>query len=404
MVRPATWRSGGASDARDAVARARRGEQTRLPSRVDVYDWLKPLLFALDPRHAHALAGVSLRALGAIPGLDDAVRGRMAAPDPRLAVEAMGLSFPGPVGLAGGFDKNATMARGLATIGFGFLELGTVTARAQEPNPAPNLFRLPEDEALINRLGFPNDGAEVVAARLARLADLRSKLPVGVSIGKSRAVPLEPIAGAVADYVESYSRVSPHADFVVVNVSSPNTKGLRALQGASLLRELLGAIVAAQGDEAPRRPLLLKIAPDLDDDDVLAACDVVSELGAAGVVAANTTVKRAGLRTAKATIDAIGAGGLSGPPLFDRALELVGAIRKRLGPEKTVIGVGGISSVADAEAMLAAGATLVQIYTRFVYGGPSAARALHRGLAARIDEVGASDLAGLVAAQRAHGA
>lgn len=381
-----------------SAAKARRREETRLRSRLAVYDWLKPLLFALDPRHAHALAGASLRTLGAIPGLEHAIRARMAASDPRLAVRAMGLTFPGPVGLAGGFDKNATMARGLATLGFGFLELGTVTALAQEPNPAPNLFRLPDDEALVNRLGFPNEGARAVAARLAKLADLRATLPIGASIGKSRAVPLEPLAGAVADYVESYSSVAPHVDFVVVNVSSPNTKGLRALQGASLLRELLGAILAAQAGEAIPRPLLLKIAPDLDDDEVVAACDVVGELGAAGVVAANTSVKRVGLKTDKATLDAIGAGGLSGPPLFERALELVRAVRARLGPEKTVIGVGGISSAADVEAMLSAGATLVQIYTRFVYGGPSAARSMHRDLAARLDEVGAADLAGLVAA------
>lgn len=283
----------------------------------------------------------------------------------------MGLEFPTPVGLAGGFDKNAKRARALAALGFGFLELGTVTARAQDANPRPNMFRLPADRALINRLGFPNEGAARVAARFAPHKDAVG-VPVGFSIGKSRVVEIgEYAAPIVADYTESFDAVAPVSDFVVVNVSSPNTKNLRALQGTALADALLGAL-AKRARHHGAKPLLVKIAPDLDDADIDALCAVVQAHGLAGVVATNTTIRRDDLATPKDAVDAIGAGGLSGPPLRARALACVKRVRAAL-PNATIIGVGGIETGEHAAAMMDAGANLVQIYTSFVYRGPFAA-------------------------------
>ena len=293
----------------------------------------------------------------------------------------MGLEFPTPVGLAGGFDKNATRPRALAALGFGFLELGTVTARAQEPNPRPNMFRLPGDRALINRLGFPNEGAARVAARFAPHKDAVG-VPVGFSIGKSRVVEIgDDPAPIVADYTESFDAVAPVSDFVVVNVSSPNTKNLRALQGTALADALLGALATRAASRSGGKPLLVKIAPDLDDADIDALCAVAEKHGLAGVVATNTTIKREGLTTAKETVDAIGAGGVSGPPLRERAVSCVKRVRAAL-PNATIIGVGGIETGEHAAAMIDAGANLVQIYTSFVYRGPFAARKIATELAA----------------------
>lgn len=334
-----------------------------------MYALAKPLLFGLDPETAHALAMASLGVLEHVAPARAVVRA-LASPDPRSKVRAMGLEFPSPIGLAGGFDKNARRARALGALGFGFLELGTVTALAQEPNPRPNLFRLPADRALVNRLGFPNEGAERVAARFAKIKP-HVGVPVGFSIGKSRAVAIgEDLAPVLADYTRSFDAVAPVSDFVVVNVSSPNTKDLRALQGAELAGALLGELARRN---AGGKPLLVKIAPDLDDAELDAICGVVSEHGLAGVVATNTTVRREGLATPKDAVDAIGAGGLSGPPLFPRALEVVRRVRAAL-PKATVIGVGGVERGEHARAMFDAGADLVQIYTAFVYRGPFAAR------------------------------
>lgn len=317
---------------------------------------------------------------------------RMAFKDERLAVETMRLRFPNPLGLAGGFDKNARRPRALAALGFGFLELGTVTALAQEPNPSPNLFRLPRDRALVNRLGFPNDGAEVVAARIESHLGVRGArsgfdVPLGVSIGKSRAVPVASIEGVVADYLSSFDAVERVADFVVVNVSSPNTKDLRAIQGAALARTLLGALAerarAYRRAKDDRVPLLVKVAPDLGDDELDALFDVVGEVELDGVVATNTTIRREGLASDPFFVRAVGAGGLSGPPLHERALSVVARARRRLGPDKTIIGVGGIDGPTQARAMLDAGANLLQAYTGFVYGGPAFVRTTLTGLAPR---------------------
>lgn len=350
--------------------------QTRYdPPAPDVYALLRPLLFALDPATAHAVAMAALAPLEHVAPLRALVRSALAVRDPRLEVRKMGLVFPNPVGLAAGFDKNAKRARALAALGFGHVELGTVTAEAQAPNPAPNLFRLPADGALVNRLGFPNEGASAVTARvLARKAGIG--VPVGLSIGKSRRVPLEPLDAALEDYVASFEAVRKAADFVVVNISSPNTKDLRALQAADIARRLFGTLMARAGSV----PVLVKIAPDLPDDAVDAICTESERAGLAGVVATNTTIAREGLATSAAEIERIGAGGLSGRPLFDRALAVVGRARAKLGPDACVIGVGGVRTPEGMRAMLQAGADLVQVYTGFVYEGPLLARTLVEAL------------------------
>lgn len=341
-----------------------------------MYALAKPLLFSLAPETAHALAMAALGPMEHVAPLRALVRWMFSrgVADSHLRVRAMGLDFPSPVGLAAGFDKNARRVRALAALGFGFLELGTVTALGQAANPRPNLFRLPTDRALVNRLGFPNEGAAHVAARLRKLGKVG--VPIGMSIGKSRAVAIGDWDSVVADYTASFDAVSSVADFVVVNVSSPNTPDLRTLQGPALADALLGALV-----NRAATPILVKIAPDLDDAEIDALCEVVDKHGLAGVVATNTTLHREGLITPKETVDAVGPGGLSGPPLRARAREVVKRIRVAL-PKATIIGVGGIERGEDARAILDAGADLVQIYTAFVYRGPFAAQIIARELLA----------------------
>src|SRR5579859_2181517 len=292
---------------------------------------LRPLLFAIPPAAAHTGAFLALGPVETIGLLRTCVRAALAPEhDERLVVRAMGLEFAHPLGLAAGFDKDARRPRALAALGFAHLEIGTVTARPQAANPAPNLFRLPADHALVNRLGFPNAGAAVIAERLGRARGGRrsmSGIPVGVSIGKSRSVPVEDIGAVVADYAASLDAVRGVADFVVVNVSSPNTSGLRSMQSAEHARALLGAL----SERAGRRPVLVKIAPDLDDLQLEALLAVVAECGLAGVVATNTTVGRSGLATSEARVARVGTGGLSGRPLHARAVEVVRRVRSRLG-------------------------------------------------------------------------
>ncbi len=358
-----------------------------------MYALARPILFSLPPETAHALGMAALAPLEHVGPLRSLTRALFTCEDPRLVTRVMGLTFPNPLGVAGGFDKNALRPRALAALGFGFLELGTVTASAQEANPAPNLFRLERDRAIVNRLGFPNEGAAVVAARMARKRGYlhAAGVPVGLSIGKSRKVPVEPIEGAIADYLDSFREARRVADFVVVNVSSPNTKDLRAMQGAELARLLLAAITR-ENALLPRVPLLIKIAPDLSDAQLEALLTVVEECGLDGVVATNTTLARANLSTSAQDVEAIGAGGLSGPPLRARALEVVRIVRARLGPKAAVIGVGGVETAAHLLDFLRAGADLVQLYTGFIYGGPGTARAIVRDILAQMERSGASSL------------
>ena len=357
---------------------------------------IRPLLFLLPPDVAHTLGFAALAPVERFRPVRAFVCAAIApARDERLVVRAMGLEFPNPIGLAAGFDKNARRPRALAALGFGHLEIGTVTAHPQAANPEPNLFRLPADRALVNRLGFPNDGADRVAARL-RAARGGVNVPVGVSIGKSRVVPADDLGAVIADYVASFDAVSDVADFVVVNVSSPNTAGLRAMQASEHARALLGTIAARAAARSPSVPLLVKIAPDLADAEVEDLLAVIEETGVAGVVATNTTVAREGLASGARSIGAVGAGGLSGPPLRRRALEVVRRARARLGRKAVVVGVGGVERAEHAMSLVRAGADLVQTYTGFVYEGPGAAARMTRGLAAMMDREGVRSIAALV--------
>ena len=320
----------------------------------------------LPPETAHAAGFRLIRFAAGIPGGGWLLRRFLATYDPVLRVHALGLDFPGPLGLAAGFDKDGHGAVALAALGFGFVEVGTVTARPQPGNPKPRMFRFPAERALVNRMGFNNAGA---AALSARLRSLRGPRPViGVNIGKTKAVPED---RAVADYVTSARLVADVADYVVVNVSSPNTPGLRDLQAVEKLRPLLVAVRGALDEASPRRrvPLLVKIAPDLADEDVDAVGFMAVDLGLDGIIATNTTISRDGLHDSAAVADA-GPGGMSGAPLKARALEVLRRLHARTGDRVVLIAAGGIETADDARERLAAGATLLQAYTAFIYSGP----------------------------------
>ena len=348
-----------------------------------MYRLLYRMVLRRVPAEAAHLATFGLiRGVARVPGAAWLLERWLGPRDPVLRVRALGLEFPGPLGLAAGFDKDARGTRGLAALGFGFVEVGTVTARAQPGNPRPRMFRLAADRALVNRMGFNNAGAAAAAARLGR--SRRAGGPVvGVNIGKTRAVP---DADAAADYAASARAVAAVADYVVVNVSSPNTPGLRDLQAADRLKPVLVAVRAALDAAVSGRrvPLLVKIAPDLADADVDAVADLALELGLDGIIATNTTVSRAGLASPAAEVAAAGAGGLSGPPLRARALEVLARLHARAGDRLVLIAAGGIETPEDAWERLRAGATLVQAYTGFVYGGPLWPRRMHAGLARRM--------------------
>jgi dihydroorotate dehydrogenase len=338
-----------------------------------------PLLFRtvlsrMDPESAHHAAMVVIRVLG-VPPFSWVARA-ITRPAPELATTALGLAFDSPFGVAAGFDKDVTGAAGLHALGFGHVEVGTVTAIPQDGNPRPRLFRLIPDRAVVNRMGFNNHGAQAAAARLRRLRQRSRRAVLGVNIGKSRVVD---VADATADYVRSATLLAPLADYLVVNVSSPNTPGLRGLQAVETLRPLLDAVRAAAGVT----PLLVKIAPDLSDDEVVAIAQLAVDAGLAGIIATNTTISREGLVTDPATIAAAGDGGLSGAPLKTRALEVLRLLRETVPADFAVISVGGVETAADVQERLDAGATLVQGYTAFLYRGPLWARQINRGLAAR---------------------
>jgi dihydroorotate dehydrogenase len=336
----------------------------------------------LDPEKAHHMAFFWIRLASSVPVLRTVVARVLAPRDPALRIKALGMDLPGPFGLAAGFDKNAVGIDGLAMLGFDYVEIGTVTAEPQPGNPTPRLFRLIEDRALINRMGFNNEGSAAVAARLAARPQ-RSRTVVGVNIGKTKVVPE---AEAVDDYIASTERLARHADYFVVNVSSPNTPGLRNLQAVDQLRPLLTAVRRTLDSKSPqgRIPLLVKIAPDLADADIDAVADLALELGLDGIIATNTTIGRDGLRTDAAKVAAAGAGGLSGAPLKARALEVLTRLHERTGDRLTLVSVGGVETAEDAWQRILAGATLVQGYSAFIYEGPFWCRRLHRGLSARL--------------------
>lgn len=332
------------------------------------------VLVRMDPELAHRLALAVIRWLPAT-GLAALVR-RFTVPREMPAVEALGLHFPTPFGLAAGFDKDAKGVRGLGALGFGHVEVGTITALPQAGNPRPRLFRLLPDRAVVNRMGFNNGGAEAAAARLEGLR-ARGGLPVlGVNIGKSRAVAMD---DAVDDYRASARLLAPLADYLAVNVSSPNTPGLRGLQELDRLEPLLAAV----REEAGGVPLLVKISPDLTDDEVRHIAALATRLRLDGVIATNTTVDRSGLASDPAAVAAAGAGGLSGRPLAPRSLAVLRVLRESVPAAMCVISVGGVETADDVRERLDAGATLVQGYTGFLFRGPLWARALNRGLARR---------------------
>lgn len=342
-----------------------------------MYSRLKPYLFRQDPEQVHERVMKVLAWTAEHPAALRLVGAACTVPDPRLKTRAFGLTFPNPVGLAAGFDKNAVAIPAWAALGFGFVEIGSVTEHAQPGNPKPRLFRLPEDEGLINRLGFNNEGAEVVAARLELYRrEEPVTVPVGVNVGKSKVTPLEDAPG---DYLASLALLWPHADYFVLNVSSPNTPGLRALQERGHLERLLGEVRAFAADRSPK-PVLLKLAPDLDDTGLAEAADMAVQFGLAGLVATNTTVTRTGLRSAVEET-----GGLSGKPLRERSLEVLRFLTS-LKTGLPIIAVGGVGTVDDVAERLQAGAALVQLYTSLVYEGPFLLKTLNRGLLQRLEQ------------------
>ncbi|GHB39555.1 dihydroorotate dehydrogenase (quinone) [Streptomyces umbrinus] len=348
-----------------------------------MYKFFFNLVFKrMDPEQAHYLAFRWIRLAVRVPVLRTFVAAVLAPRHKELRTEAFGLRMHGPFGLAAGFDKNAVAIDGMSMLGFDHVEIGTVTGEAQTGNPKKRLFRLVPDRALINRMGFNNEGSEAVAGRLAARTPV-FRTVVGVNIGKTKVVPE---AEAAADYVKSTERLAAYADYLVVNVSSPNTPGLRNLQATESLRPLLTAVrEAADRTVTTRRvPLLVKIAPDLADEDVDAVADLAVELGLDGIIATNTTIAREGLGL-KSEPTLVGeTGGLSGAPLKARSLEVLRRLYARVGDRITLVGVGGIENAEDAWQRILAGATLVQGYSAFVYEGPFWGRAIHKGLAARL--------------------
>jgi dihydroorotate dehydrogenase len=348
---------------------------------------IRSVLFHLDPERAHELAHL---ALGRVtPGL---ARWRRPRPRPELAVSCLGLRFDGPVGLAAGFDKGSVDVAGLFALGFSHVEIGTITPRPQPGNDRPRLFRLPEHRALINRMGFNNEGTEVCARRLAALPKAARIGPVGVNVGKNKVTPNDE---AARDYLACIDALHAQADYVVVNISSPNTPGLRQLQEKEQLDGLLRACVARLAERAPGKPLLVKLAPDLTPEALDEAVEVAIAAGVAGIVATNTTLSRAGVeRHARATE----AGGLSGAPLEALATDVTRRCYAKAAGRVPIVGVGGVMDAEGAYAKIRAGAALVQLYTGLIYGGPGLVRRIHDGVAALLARDGFASVAEAVGA------
>jgi len=348
-----------------------------------LYEAAKPLFFSLPAETVHETA-LSALELAQRTGVTDRLADRYTVSDPRLETEAFGQSFDNPVGVAAGFDKDARVPNALAAFGFGHVEVGGVTAEAQSGNPRPRLFRLPEDRALVNRMGFNNEGADVAGERLAA-TDV--PVPVGVNIGKSKTTPLE---DAESDYLYTYERVAEGGDYFVVNVSSPNTPGLRELQQRERLESILGTL-----RDAGAAPLLVKLSPDLPDPAVEEAIAVVDDLGLDGIIATNTTTERpSSLRNE----NRVETGGLSGAPIEDAATAMVRFVAERT--DVPVVGVGGVSDAEGAYAKIRAGASVVQLYTAFVYEGPSVARDINEGLLDLLERDGFGSVNDAVGADR----
>jgi dihydroorotate dehydrogenase len=351
------------------------------------------MLFRLDPETAHRLAHAVLHRVTPAQA-----RRRRPVPPPSLAVDVLGLRFDSPIGLAAGFDKGDASVAGLFGLGFSHVEIGTITPRPQPGNDRPRLFRLPEHRALVNRMGFNNAGAEACAARLAALPPAARLGPVGVNVGKNKVTPNEQ---AESDYLACIDRLHPYADYLVVNISSPNTPGLRELQERSALDRLLRACVARLAERAPGKPLLVKLAPDLAPEALDEAVDVAIAAGAAGIIATNTTLSRAGV---EGHPNAREQGGLSGAPLEKLATAVVRRCALRARGRVPIVGAGGVMSAEDAYAKIRAGASLVQVYTGLIYGGPAFVRKVNEGLARLLARDGYARVADAVGADLGPGA
>ena len=359
------------------------------------YEWMRRALFRMDAESAHEkVMGTFSKAMAAGPVRRTVAR-RLAVDSEKLRVSALGIDFPNPLGMAAGFDKDGKYFNALGALGFGHIEIGTVTGLAQEGNPKPRLFRLVDDEALLNRMGFNNAGSEAMAQRLS---NTKIEPILGINFGKSKVVPLDE---AVDDYAASLRRLHQYADYLVVNVSSPNTPGLRKLQGADRLRTLMRHVdevnrELGEVEGSHRRPVMLKISPDLTDaalDDVL---QVVTDEAVDGVIATNTTISRDGLVTED--VDELGNGGVSGRPLTERSRNMVASIFEKTGGELPIFGVGGVFTGEDALAMIEAGATLVQVWTGFIYGGPLVAQQILTEMLELLDQRGYSHISQAVGA------
>lgn len=340
-----------------------------------MYKLLKPLLFLLPPEKAHYLTVDLLKFTLAIPIIGSLFRSFYAVKDDRLKRKVFGLEFENPVGLAAGFDKDGKAYKAMSALGFGFIEVGTVTPKAQDGNPQPRLFRLPDDKGLINRMGFNNAGVEAMVERLKQ--GKPKGVIIGGNIGKNKVTPNEK---AISDYSICFETLFPYVDYFVVNVSSPNTPNLRDLQDKEPLTALLAHLQHLNYQKENPKPILLKIAPDLTDSQLDDIIDIVKETKIEGVIATNTTISRSGLKTDDKTIDAIGNGGLSGQPVRNRSTEVVKYLYEKSNRELKIIAVGGICSAADAMEKLNAGAVLVQVYSGLVYSGPGLIKEINQAL------------------------
>ena len=338
---------------------------------------LRPIFFSFDPEKIHHFVFKVIKISNKIPGVSAINRSIYCVEDPKLERELFGLKFKNPVGIAAGFDKNAVLYNELEHYGFGFLEIGTVTPKAQEGNPKPRLFRLKADQGLINRMGFNNNGAHATAANLK---NKKTKLIIGGNIGKNTATPNE---SALEDYIFNFEVLHDHVDYFVVNVSCPNVKNLTKLQDTDFLMELLGKLKEINSTKEKPKPILLKIAPDLNESQLDEIIEIVAETNIDGVVATNTSTSREGLKTPKEEVDRIGNGGLSGLPVKERSTEVIRYLATKSNKAFPIIGVGGIHSAQDALEKIEAGADLVQIYTGFIYEGPKLVSAINKAILKR---------------------
>jgi dihydroorotate dehydrogenase len=336
--------------------------------------FIRPILFCFDPEKIHHFVFILLKVLHSIPGIPAISRVFYKVNDDRLKRSVFGLEFDNPVGLAAGFDKEAKLYNELANLGFGFIEIGTLTPKGQAGNPKPRLFRLPEDSALVNRMGFNNEGVE---AAVERLKKRKTKVLIGGNIGKNKLTPNEQ---ANNDYYKAFYALYEYVDYFVVNVSSPNTPNLRELQDKQPLTALLKMLKDEMATMPNHKPILLKIAPDLSNEQLDDIIDIVADVKIEGIIATNTTIDRSMLKSEKSKVDAIGAGGLSGKPVRARSTEVIAYLHQKSNGAFPIIGVGGIYTADDAIEKMKAGASLVQVYSGFIYEGPSMVKKICKGI------------------------